>query len=546
MRSERRSFFASLNSRRQRGGRRQRRGGELGVVFAANAEDTNAFEKEEEQQSVTTTTMTVLKSKQRQRDHRKRNRVRNKEKNDEVVREVLERFLQVLKPLYEEEKEKEESSSKEHQQLDSSFRAMYNMRQRRNEEEEESFSPPPNPWAMTTTTTIIDWSRFPKSADPARAIGTAKKTSAARGVRKRKQIEQIYEALRSRNVLGGSDGSSSSGSSSSSSSSSRSSKERKEFPRFKTCAVVGTSGTLKEKALGEQIDKHEAVIRTDLGRTVGFEKDVGARTTFDFAAANDLRNLVSNKNAFAGREEDDDVEPEDDSELENENEGAKMRSAKRRRRRNALHPQTLESIVARNSTIVLHELFSRAALRGTYPPFIRAFEQLRRSEEEKGGVRVDSGGVPSVAAIEPRLLVRILQTFHRVANALDQNSHETGAPSGARDISSSSRAPISIVATLFALQICDKVNAFGLAPPLAVQSSSSSSGKLDASSSGDEKIGRTRPTYRNYWDRNFAHVGTLKKHGLRDAGWEVARAIGQWPCSGGQLRVIDPKPTVKE
>ena len=347
-------------------------------------------------------------------------------------------------------------------------------------------------------------------------------------------------------LIGRAFSSSSGSSSSSSSSSSRSSKERKEFPRFKTCAVVGTSGTLKEKALGEQIDKHEAVIRTDLGRTVGFEKDVGARTTFDFAAANDLRNLVSNKNAFAGREEDDDVEPEDDSELENENEGAKMRNAKRRRRRNALHPQTLESIVARNSTIVLHELFSRAALRGTYPPFIRAFEQLRRSEEEKGGVRVDSGGVPSVAAIEPRLLVRILQTFHRVANALDQNSHETGAPSGARDISSSSRAPISIVATLFALQICDKVNAFGLAPPLAVQSSSSSSGKLDASSSGDEKIGRTRPTYRNYWDRNFAHVGTLKKHGLRDAGWEVARAIGQWPCSGGQLRVIDPKPTVKE
>jgi len=342
--------------------------------------------------------------------------------------------------------------------------------------------------------------------------------------------------------------SSSSGSSSSSSSSrsSKGSKEQKEFPRFKTCAVVGTSGTLKEKALGEQIDKHEAVIRTDLGRTVGFEKDVGARTTFDFAAANDLRNLFSNKNAFAGREEDDDVEPEDDSELENENEGAKMRNAKRRRRRNALHPQTLESIVARNSTIVLHELFSRAALRGTYPPFIRAFEQLRRSEEEKGGVRADSGGVPSVAAIEPRLLVRILQTFHRVANALDQNSHETGAPSGARDISSSSRAPISIVATLFALQICDKVNAFGLAPPLAVQSSSSSGGKLDASSGGDEKIGRTLPTYRNYWDRNFAHVGTLKKHGLRDAGWEVARAIGQWPCSGGQLRVIDPKPTVKE
>ena len=118
-------------------------------------------------------------------------------------------------------------------------------------------------------------------------------------------------------------------SSSSSSSSSSSKNIRKEFPRYKSCAVVGTSGSLKDKALGEQIDKHEAVIRIDLGRTVGFERDVGARTTFDFAAANDLRNLVSNKNAFAGREEDDDVEPEDDCELESENEGAKMRNAKR-------------------------------------------------------------------------------------------------------------------------------------------------------------------------------------------------------------------------
>ena len=322
------------------------------------------------------------------------------------------------------------------------------------------------------------------------------------------------------------------GSSSSSSSNERGQTE--EFPRFKTCAVVGTSGTLKEKGLGEQIDKHEAIIRIDLGRTVGYEKDVGARTTFDFAAANDLRNLVSNKNAFAGREEDDDVEPEDDSELESESEGAKMRNAKRRRRRNALQPQTLESIAARNSTIVLHELFSRAALRGTYPPFIRAFERVRSD---------DSKEVPSVVAMEPRLLVRILQTFHRVANALEQYSHENGAPSGARDISSSSRAPISIVATLFALQVCDKVNAFGLAPPLAVQSSSSSGSKLDADG---EKIGRTRPTYRNYWDRNFAHVGTLKKHGLRDAGWEVARAIAQWPCSESALRIIDPKPTAKE
>ena len=84
-------------------------------------------------------------------------------------------------------------------------------------------------------------------------------------------------------------------SSSSSSSSSSSKNIRKEFPRYKSCAVVGTSGSLKDKALGEQIDKHEAVIRIDLGRTVGFERDVGARTTFDFAAANDLAQRFQTK-----------------------------------------------------------------------------------------------------------------------------------------------------------------------------------------------------------------------------------------------------------
>ena len=310
--------------------------------------------------------------------------------------------------------------------------------------------------------------------------------------------------------------SSSSGSSSSSSSS---------FPRFKTCAVVGTSGTLKDKSLGEQIDKHEAVFRTDLGRTIGFERDVGLKTNFDFAMASDLRSLVLNENAFLGREEDDDVEPEDDSEANEENEGAKQRNAKRRRRRNALRPQTLELIARRNSTIVLHELFSRAALRGTYPPFIRAMAKIRNERAQQQQLQ------PNVIAVEPRLLVHILQTFHRVANALDQYAHESGAPSGAKDISSS-RAQVSLIATLFALQTCEKVTAYGLAPPLAIQSSRSS------------ETGKTQKTYRNYWDKNFAHVGTLKKHS-KDSSFEVLRAIAQWPCSFGVLKMVDPRPSLK-
>jgi len=48
----------------------------------------------------------------------------------------------------------------------------------------------------------------------------------------------------------------------------------------RTCAVVGNGGGLLARELGATIDAHDVVIRFNGGPTVGFEKWVGARTTW--------------------------------------------------------------------------------------------------------------------------------------------------------------------------------------------------------------------------------------------------------------------------
>lgn len=49
--------------------------------------------------------------------------------------------------------------------------------------------------------------------------------------------------------------------------------------RCLTCAVVGNSGNLKGSKYGSQIDAHNVIIRMNMAKTKGFEKDVGTKTT---------------------------------------------------------------------------------------------------------------------------------------------------------------------------------------------------------------------------------------------------------------------------
>uniref|UniRef100_A0A061RGY4 Cmp-n-acetylneuraminate-poly-alpha-8-sialyltran sferase n=1 Tax=Tetraselmis sp. GSL018 TaxID=582737 RepID=A0A061RGY4_9CHLO len=50
---------------------------------------------------------------------------------------------------------------------------------------------------------------------------------------------------------------------------------------FGTCAIVSNSGNLLEAHYGLEIDKHDAVFRINNAPTVGYERHVGSKTTFD-------------------------------------------------------------------------------------------------------------------------------------------------------------------------------------------------------------------------------------------------------------------------
>lgn len=197
------------------------------------------------------------------------------------------------------------------------------------------------------------------------------------------------------------------------------------------------------------------------------------------------------------------------------------------------------------SRLVLHELFNRAALRGTYPPLLRAW------------------GTDRSAVLAPGVIFRLLQTWDRLTGALDVASQQAadaakeggsggehkGAarrnPARRRDVLAASgtdggaiqappgsfkgaHATSTVVATLLAMQVCEKVDLYGLAPPLAV---------VGRPSGG----GATKSTYRFYYDRSAAHIGTLKKHTF-DAAYEAFKALAAWPCSGVQIALHDPKP----
>ncbi|QDZ19701.1 hypothetical protein A3770_03p22190 [Chloropicon primus] len=65
-----------------------------------------------------------------------------------------------------------------------------------------------------------------------------------------------------------------------------------EHKKHKTCALVCNSNELLSRDHGSEIDGHEAVFRFNNAPTTGFEKHVGGRTTYRFSQTKFLRSLL--------------------------------------------------------------------------------------------------------------------------------------------------------------------------------------------------------------------------------------------------------------
>lgn len=64
----------------------------------------------------------------------------------------------------------------------------------------------------------------------------------------------------------------------------------------KTVAVVGSSGNLLNHEFGEEIDKHDIIIRFNQARVEGYEKHVGSRTDIRIVNTHVFKGTTSTKN----------------------------------------------------------------------------------------------------------------------------------------------------------------------------------------------------------------------------------------------------------
>ncbi|GCB68558.1 hypothetical protein scyTo_0005321 [Scyliorhinus torazame] len=64
--------------------------------------------------------------------------------------------------------------------------------------------------------------------------------------------------------------------------------------RCRRCAVVGNSGNLHQSHYGADINSHDFIMRMNQAPTIGFETDVGSRTTHHFMYPESAKNLPAN------------------------------------------------------------------------------------------------------------------------------------------------------------------------------------------------------------------------------------------------------------
>ncbi|KAK3246298.1 glycosyltransferase 29 protein [Cymbomonas tetramitiformis] len=181
--------------------------------------------------------------------------------------------------------------------------------------------------------------------------------------------------------------------------------------RFDTCAVVGNSGVLRGSKHGAAIDAHDAVFRTNMAPTAGFEEDVGSRTTFDIINQQHTKSFCPHVHAGG---------------MEAESMRAPLR----------------------NSTILVFEILSPFARHHLYAPLLRRFNSPKASSSTMGS---------KVAVLSPELILHAYRVWHVTKVAVELASHNAKYVPGHFLLK-----PMSgFFATMFSLQVCKKVDLYG-------------------------------------------------------------------------------------
>lgn len=186
---------------------------------------------------------------------------------------------------------------------------------------------------------------------------------------------------------------------------------------FKSCAVVGNSGSLAGSGFGKEIDSRDAVFRMNMAPTEGFEQDVGSRTSFDFINQQHTKTFIPRVRA-GGRD-----------------------------------PESARAPL-RNSTLVVFEVTSPFARYHLYHPLLRRFNENMRHAP----LNPNSG--VNVQIVSPELTAHTYRVWGKLKRAIEMGSAKAGFASPQYLL----KPMTGFFATIFAIQSCEHVHLYGFSP----------------------------------------------------------------------------------
>jgi len=182
--------------------------------------------------------------------------------------------------------------------------------------------------------------------------------------------------------------------------------------QFNRCAIVGNSGVLRGSRYGKEIDSHDAVFRTNMAPTDGYETDVGTATTFDLINLQHAKGFCPHVHA-GGQEA--------------QSERANLR----------------------NSTLLVFEVLNPFGRNHLYGPLLKRFNGKMAASGPHSGTRA--------VILSPELVMHTYRLWSIAKSAVEVASSKANYMNGRYLLK-----PMSgFFAAVFGMQVCKEVDLYG-------------------------------------------------------------------------------------